>query len=353
MATTTLNTRIQLKCDTYSNWQTIADSFVPLSGELCIVIVPPESGAAVQEPTILFKVGDGTKTFGQLLFVSGLAADVYDWAKAKAKPEYTANEISGLSDYISGKVDDSDTQYKLEQDADDEHILKLYSKPLNGEWTVQATITTPDTIYDDTALKGRVTSLETLVGSDSVATQIAAAITTITEDTTTIKTRVTANEKAIATLTGTGDGSVSKAVADAMAAIVADAPESFDTLKEISNWITEHTDSATAMNTQINANKADIAALTMLIGKLPEGAESETVIAYIAELINGSVPKGALASKDKVAEIDLEDALAAKINGKTDDADLAAVAKSGNVKDLTQTEGDYIIFNCGSATTVI
>ncbi len=291
MATSTLNTRIQLKCDTYSNWQTIANSFVPLSGELCIVIIPPESGAVVQEPAILFKVGDGIKTFGQLSFTSGLAADVYDWAKAETKPEYTADEISGLSNYISGKVKDTDTQYKIEQDANDKHILRLYSKALDGEWAVQANITMPDTVYDDTALKGRVKS----------------------------------NEDAIAALTGTGDGSVSKTVADAIAAIVADAPESFDTLKEISNWITEHADGAAAMNTQINANKADIAALTALIGELPEGAESDTVIAYITELVNG----------------------------KANDADLAAVAKSGNVKDLTQTEGDYIIFNCGSATTVI
>lgn len=37
----------------------------------------------------------------------------------------------------------------------------------------------------------------------------------------------------------------------------------------------------------------------------------------------------------------------------TDDADLAAIAKSGNVNDLIQTDGDYLIINCGTATTVI
>ena len=63
-----------------------------------------------------------------------------------------------------------------------------------------------------------------------------------------------------------------------------------------------------------------------------------------------AVPTGALASKDKVAEADLETALADKINAKANDADLAAIAKTGNVKDLVQTDGDILVLNCGSST---
>ena len=40
--------------------------------------------------------------------------------------------------------------------------------------------------------------------------------------------------------------------------IIASAPESFDTLKEISDWITEHAASAAEMNTKILQNEADI-----------------------------------------------------------------------------------------------
>ena len=40
--------------------------------------------------------------------------------------------------------------------------------------------------------------------------------------------------------------------------IIAEAPESFDTLKEISVWITEHAGSAAEMNTKILQNEADI-----------------------------------------------------------------------------------------------
>ena len=40
--------------------------------------------------------------------------------------------------------------------------------------------------------------------------------------------------------------------------IIAEAPENFDTLKEISDWITEHAGSAAEMNTKILQNEADI-----------------------------------------------------------------------------------------------
>ncbi len=63
-----------------------------------------------------------------------------------------------------------------------------------------------------------------------------------------------------------------------------------------------------------------------------------------------AVPTGALASKDKVAEADLETALADKINAKANNADLATIAKTGNVKDLVQTDGDILVLNCGSST---
>lgn len=182
MANKTFETRIQLKYDSYANWT--ANNPTPLSGEVCIVVIPAETGAVVQEHSILFKVGDGSTAFNSLPYVSAVAADVYDWAKAAAKPSYTADEISGLADYIAGEIQDTNTQYKLEQDTSDTHILKLYKKDLaDADWSLVTAITTADTVYDDTALAGRVanvesraTALEGLVGSVAVATQIANAI---------------------------------------------------------------------------------------------------------------------------------------------------------------------------------
>lgn len=182
MAETKLNTRISLRYDTYSAWNTANPKL--LAGEIAVVVIPAETGAVVQEPSILFKVGDGTKTFKELGFSHALAADVYSWAKAAEKPTYTADEIDGLADYISGEIQDSNTTYTLEQDATDAHILILKKQEIGEtEWTEVTRITTVDTVYDDTALDGRVTAnaeaieaVKALVGNDTVTKQISDAI---------------------------------------------------------------------------------------------------------------------------------------------------------------------------------
>lgn len=147
MANKTFNTRIKNKIDTYAQW-TEKDP-VLLNGEIGIVVIPANTGAVQGEPVTLFKVGDGTKKFSQLEFVGAKAADVYGWAKAANKPEYQASEIKGLADYISGEIQDSDTQYKIEADAENGRKFYLYSKPLNGTWgtTPVSTIEIPETVY--------------------------------------------------------------------------------------------------------------------------------------------------------------------------------------------------------------
>ena len=51
---------------------------------------------------------------------------------------------------------------------------------------------------------------------------------------------------------------VNDIVTDKIAEVVANAPEDFDTLREIADWIDGHEDSAAAMNSEIKANAADI-----------------------------------------------------------------------------------------------
>ena len=90
----TLSTRIKLKYDTLTNWSTINP--VLLAGEVAVVAIPtsePSTVGQVTKPAIVFKVGDGTTEFNTLPYASGLAADVYAWAKAATKPSYTAGEV--------------------------------------------------------------------------------------------------------------------------------------------------------------------------------------------------------------------------------------------------------------------
>ena len=155
MAEKVVNTRIQLKYDTYENWTT--NNLVLKAGEMAITVVPAETGAVQQEPCVLMKVGDGTSAYNDLQFVSGRAADIYSWAKAASKPSYTASEIEGLDDYISGQIEDTDTQYQLVMDESNDHLLKLQSRPkTGGTWTDVVSVTLPDDSYNDTALTGRV-----------------------------------------------------------------------------------------------------------------------------------------------------------------------------------------------------
>ena len=90
----------------------------------------------------------------------------------------------------------------------------------------------------------------------------------VTEKFNSVEAKVNANETtiqshttALATLNGEGEGSVKKTVTDEIAKVVADAPESLDTLKEISDWISSHESDASAMNGAIQTNKSDIATL--------------------------------------------------------------------------------------------
>lgn len=79
---------------------------------------------------------------------------------------------------------------------------------------------------DASAMNDKITALETLVGGTAVSDQINAAIEALkigdyakAADLTAAVARIAANETAIATLKGTGEGSVAKAVSDAVAAL--------------------------------------------------------------------------------------------------------------------------------------
>lgn len=95
---------------------------------------------------------------------------------------------------------------------------------------------------------------------------------------------------ALATLVGTiPEGATSTTVigyvSEAVAAIVAGADASFDTLKEIADWIASDTTGAAKMASDILTNAGNIADLTALVGTLPTGATATTVVGYIAEAI--------------------------------------------------------------------
>lgn len=175
-------TRIQLKYDSYDSW--LAADPVLKKGEMAIATIPEGNTTSKLQnlPNVVLKIGDGASKYSRLPFVSGLAADVYGWAKAASKPSYAASEITGLQEAIEKYSDyDTNTQYKIVQAKDDENAVipgkyQLQSKELDGDWQ-----NVTDSLIDVTDAFGRIATLETEIegltgGAGSIASQIDAAI---------------------------------------------------------------------------------------------------------------------------------------------------------------------------------
>lgn len=127
--------------------------------------------------------------------------------------------------------------------------------------------------YDDTALSGRVTTIE---GDYLKAADKTAIENKMATDIATAKT------EAIETVLGEA------------------VPADFDTLKEIAAWIQSDTTASAELVTRVTniendylkgADKTklqgEIDALEKFVGTLPEGATSTTVVAYIKEVVDG------------------------------------------------------------------
>ncbi len=410
MANTTFNTRISLKYDAHAEW--LKQDPVLLKGEVAIDVVPVNTGAVQQEPAVLIKIGDGVKKFSELTYASAISANVYDWALQAEKPSYSANEISGLSDYISGEIQDTDTQYKLEADTNDNRKFHLYVKAKDATaYTLQNTITIPaETVYtlvegttngtvkfqgedvkvhglgsaafkDTTAFEakgaldsaiaeakqagtdaqGAADALSTKVGTvpadKTVVQMISDAQTAATYDDTGIKDRMVAAEGKITALVGDDASKSARAIAaEEVAKIVDGADSSYDTLKEIADWISNHKTDAGAMNSAILALEA-------IVDGIGGEGEKATVVAYVTDAISalkiGDYAKAAdltaLAGRvgtleGKAHEHENKTVLDGITSEKVADWDSKAAGNHNHdISELNQASG-YIIFDCGSAT---
>lgn len=142
---------------------------------------------------------------------------------------------------------------------------------------------------------------------------------------------------------GRANKTVREIASEEVAKIVNGADESFDTLKEVADWISTHGTDAATMNTQINANKAAIEKLNgtaetvgsvantvnaAIDGALKTDGKDKYALAADLTTTNGKVAAlstkvenlGKLAAKDEVAETDLAAALKTKIDGKANKA---------------------------------
>ena len=138
----TFNTRIQNKIDTLENYNLVQDSFIPLKGEICLVTVSTQSEDVLTPPQVLMKIGDGTSTWGELNYLAAVSADIIDSLKG-SNPTLPADSITGLSEYIQGAIQDTNTRYRLQ--ADGSMGVKLQSSDTGSDpWTDVGSVITFD-----------------------------------------------------------------------------------------------------------------------------------------------------------------------------------------------------------------
>lgn len=146
-------------------------------------------------------------------------------------------------------------------------------------------------------------------------------------DDTELKTKVTANETAIAKLNGIGEGSVKKQIDDAFNDFATKISDDnvVNTYKELIDYCATHSAEAAEMAGNIQDNATAISELEAFIGTLPEGTSAATVIAYINE---------------KVASVDFTDAIATAKSEAISTAASDATAKSNKALDDAKSYTD-------------
>lgn len=233
----------------------------------------------------------------------------------------TANTIYGAKKYADEKAAAAQSAAEATAAADAESKVSAAKAEIKG---------TTD------ALDGRIATIE----GDYLKT---ADKTEITEAAAALEGRVAANEGAIATLNGEGEGSVKKQVADAIAGVVAGAPEDFDTLKEVADWIGSDTTGAAQMQADIATLKGGDTVEGSVAKTVKDAVAAEAEIARAAEQANA----GAIATEKGRVDAIVADYLKAadkqELQGNIDTVSGVANAAAPKATTYTKTEVDGLI----------
>ena len=163
-------------------------------------------------------------------------------------------------------------------------------------------------------------------------------------------------------LTGTGEGSISKMIDAAINKFATDVTDDdvVNSYKELIDWVATHGPEATQMASGISENKTAIANLKTLVGTLPEGATSTTVVAYITEAINalsiGDYAKTtevtaaintALAAYAKTSDVNTSLAKKADKVANATNGHFAGLDANGNLTDSGKKASDFVTAEAG------
>lgn len=215
------------------------------------------------------KIGDGVTAWNNLPYQegSGVAQDI-DWEHILNAPKKLSQFENDLNipdtSYIDGKLaEKADVNHN--HDGVYQHVgnyLTEETDPTVPDWAKQ--LEKPVYTYDEIEGTPDLTPYATTSYVNEEIEKVKLGIEKY--DDTEIKNRIQTNEQAIEVLTGDGSGSVKETVANAIDEVVNGAPEDFDTLKEVSDWIKNDTTGAAKM-------ASDIASLSDKVDNISAGKD--------------------------------------------------------------------------------
>lgn len=169
--------------------------------------------------------------------------------------------------------------------------------------------------------------------------------------------RITSNGQLLAqhtaaldTIQGTGEGSISQIAASKVAEIVDNAPEDFDTLRELAAWLNAHGSTAAEMQATISTNTQNISKNALAIDSEEERALTaegalENSIADIASDLGAEISRAKAAEKvnsDNIIDLKNSRIRDVALSGRT----LTITKPDGSTKSYTTQDTTY-----GLATT--
>ena len=376
MATKTLNTRIQLKYDTLDNWIASARTtppFKPLKGEICIVEIPNTNTIAettqndqgkLTPPAIGIKVGDGSNHFLDLPWIQGLAGDVYGWAKQVNPPTasqliYENNEsIKTKIDSIVGSLQiDTDTQYRIIQGTgDNENKYYLQSKTKDGTFSDSITETA---FLDLTDIINSISNLGTAANA-TVATSPIVDNDSSTDLTTKqqVASYVASKTAGLAHAMHYKGAVTANPVETAPSGSYVEGDvvvfNNFEYVYDGTTWRELGAEGSYAVKGSIAKTDLDSSLQTEIDNKVDKNGTDRLMTADEGTKLSGIETGAQVNTLEKITVPSDSGTGADKeltITNKT--VKLAKIAETGNVNDLIQSTGDYLILYCGDADELI
>ena len=422
MATKNINTRIALKIDTLTKWN--ASTVILMPGEVAIATASASLGNGASEPVTIIKIGDGTHKFSEL--ANSLYANALDVLTAcKSEEALTAfvnnvisnaglatdtaiSALNGKVTSLEGLVGNTAVATQIQNAINDLDLANTYEAKGAAEAAKTDIIGTDSDISDKNTIYGAkayakaqadgkdaaiaaakkagddaqvaVDALSGKVGEvpedKTVVQMISEAKATADADHNSLYNSIATVDDKVTTLVGSDTNKSARTIAsEEVAKIVAGADESYDTLKEIADWISSHKTDATAMNSAITTLEA-------IVDGIGGEGEKATVVKYVTDAIN------ALKIGDYAKAADLT-ALAGRVttlegtshthtnksvlDGITSDKisswDTAATKAGTALQEITTTangglkvtnknqididDSMIFIFNCGTSTTIL